>query len=726
MKFPFYPQLDAMDCGPSCLRMVCKYYGKSYTLQLLRDYCQINRNGVSLLGISRAAEKLGFNTVAAKVDYDTLVNQMPLPCIVHWYSMHFIVVYKISGNNVYCADPAQNLIVHKKNDFLRGWVKPEIGRVSAGVVLSLEPGIAFHSGNEEKKKGLTLGHVLMLFLKHRKIVFQLILSLIIGSSLQLIIPFFSQAIVDVGIATKDIQFIYLLLLGQFMILCGSTLIEFSRSWIFLHLGARVNITMLSNYFVKLMRLPFSFFDIKKMGDILQRMSDHSRVQGFLTGTTLNIIFAFFNFVIFTAIIVSYDLRIFLVFLAGSSAYFGWILLFLRPRRALNYKSFEVASVSQSVTIQLIQGIQEIKLNNCEQIKRWEWERVQAKTFKLGIRGVTISQIQQAGAFFINQAKNIAITFISAQAVVEGRITLGGMLAIQYIIGQLNGPVMEFIHFSQSFQDAKISLERINELYTMEDEDNGGGKQLKNVPDRKDILIENLSFKYPGYADQWVLDNIDLYIPAGKVTAIVGTSGSGKTTLLKLLMKIYEPGSGCIRVGNTKIQDLDAVSWRSVCGIVMQDGFIFSDTIANNIGICDEIVDVDRMLHAAKVANIDEFIEELPEGYNTKIGSDGVGISHGQRQRLLVARAVYKDPDFLFLDEATSSLDANNERMILENLEKFYLNRTVVVVAHRLSTVKNAHQIIVLEKGRVTEIGDHHELVHREGAYYKLVKNQLVI
>lgn len=726
MGFPFYQQLDMMDCGPSCLRMICKYYGKTYSLQLLRNHCQINRNGVSLLGISKAAEKLGFNTLAAKVDFDTIVKHMPLPCIVHWSRNHFIVVYKIKKNKVYCADPAHSLKVMSREDFFRGWIKHDFDKRNTGIVLSLEPGIGFYEGDEEKKQGIGLIHVLKLFVKHRSLFFQLLLGLLVGSALQLIVPFFSQAIVDVGIATKDIQFIYLLLIGQFMVLCGSTLIEFSRSWIFLHISTRINITLLSTYIVKLMRLPFSFFDVKKLGDILQRMGDHNRIQTFLTGTTLNFIFSVFNFIVFSCIIISYDLIIFLIFLLGSALYFGWIFLFFRTRRDLNFKSFEIASVSQSVTIQLIQGIQEIKLNNCEQMKRWEWERIQAKSFKLGLKGISINQVQQAGAFFINQAKNIAITFMSAQAVVDGRITLGGMLAIQYIIGQLNSPVQQLIGFSQSLQDAKISLERINELYSTDDEGAEQTASFKDLPASREISIENLSFKYPGYADQWVLEDINLLIPANKVTAIVGASGSGKTTLLKILMKIYNPTDGCIKVGNTKIQDLDAEAWRSNCGIVMQDGFIFSDSIANNIAVSDEEVNQSLVYHAAKVANINKFIEELPEHYNTKIGAEGIGISHGQRQRILVARAVYKDPQFLFLDEATSSLDANNEKMILENLERFYLNRTVVVVAHRLSTVKNAHQIVVLDKGRITEIGSHDELVSQEGNYYKLVRNQLSI
>lgn len=723
MRFPFYKQLDTMDCGPTCIRIVAKYYGKNFPLQYLREKCLINRQGVSMLGISEAAEQIGFRTVAVKISMKQLSTEATLPCIAHWNHNHFVVVYKIKKNKVYVSDPAKGLMTYKQDVFMRSWTSAKKDVQKPGVILILEPLPRFYE-EEDQQKELGIRAISHYFLRHRKLFGQLILGLTAGTILNLILPFFTQAVVDVGIATKDIQFISLILLGQLMLFAGSTLVEFVRSWILLHISTRINLSLLSDYWIKLMKLPLSYFDTKMTGDILQRVGDHKRIESFLTGSTINIAFSLVNFIVFTFVMLVYDAKIFFIFLTGSVLYFIWVLMFLKVRRNLDFKRFDISSKNQSVSIQLVQGMQEIKLNNCERLKRWEWERLQARLFKLNIRSLNMSQVQQGGAFTINQLKNIIVTFFSAKAVVDGQLTLGGMLAIQYIIGQLNSPVQQFIQFIQAFQDARISLERINEIHQMKEEEPADRPLLDHLPSDKTIVLKDLSYKYPGYDNDWVLDKINLYIPEKKITAIVGMSGSGKTTLLKLLLQFYEPQNGQIRIGENKLENISPVFWRKQCGVVMQDGFIFSDTIANNIAVGDEYPDWNKLLHAVQVANIHDFIESLPLGYNTKIGAAGNGISQGQKQRILIARAIYKDPEYLFFDEATNALDANNERVIMEKLDGFFNGRTVVIVAHRLSTVKNADQIIVLDKGKVVETGTHNELTEIRGDYYRLVKNQL--
>jgi ATP-binding cassette subfamily B protein len=723
MAFPFYKQLDAMDCGPTCIRVIAKHYGKHCSLQMLREKCQINRQGVSLLGISYASEQIGFRTVGVKINIDTLFKEFVFPCIVHWKQKHFIVVYKVRHNKVYVSDPAKGLISYNKDEFIHNWASLNEAGEKVGIALLLEPTQKFYQ-EDEKEEGVTFTNVAHYFFQHKKLFFQLILGMLAGMLLQLVAPFLAQSMVDVGIATKDLSFIYLLLIGQLMLFAGSTTVEFVRSWIMLHISTRINISLLSNFLIKLMKLPISYFDTKMTGDIMQRMGDHSRIQSFLTGSSISTVFSLLNFIVFTFIIVAYDANLFMIFMAGSVLYFGWALAFLRVRRSLDFKRFDISSKNQSTTIQLIQSMQEIKLNNCETQKRWAWERIQAKLFKLSVKSLTLGQVQGGGASFINQAKNIFITFYSAKAVIDGDLTLGGMMAVQYILGQLNAPVQQFIGLVQSLQDAKISMERINEINGLKDEEPAGMALIRTLPENRRIEISELCFKYPGFDEDWILDHIDLLIPGGKTTALVGVSGSGKTTLLKLLLRFYAAEKGGIKIGESKLQNISPGFWRSRCGVVMQDGYIFSDTIANNIAVGEDYPDLDRLLYAARMANIEGFIESLPLGFNTKIGAEGSGISQGQKQRILIARAVYKDPDYIFFDEATNSLDANNEKIILENLDTFFKGRTVVVVAHRLSTVKNADQIIVLDKGKIVEKGTHEELIALQKEYYRLVKNQL--
>lgn len=710
-----------MDCGPTCLRMVAKYFGKNYSLQDLRQRCFVTREGVSLLGISDGAESIGLRTLAAKISYEKLAEEAPLPCIAHWNQSHFVVVYKITKNKVLVGDPATDLVEYTKEEFLRGW---KSGSGEEGIVLLLETSQEFYEKNgEEKVDKKGFGFLLSYLRSYRKVIVQLMLGLLAGSLLQLIFPFLTQALVDYGINHRDIDFVYLILLAQLMIFASRTAVEIIRSWILLHLGTRINVSIISDFLIKLMKLPISFFNNKMIGDILQRIGDHQRISVFLTNNSLTILFSSINFLIFGAVLLYYNLTIFGIFFLGSTVYILWILAFMRKRRDLDNKRFVELSNNQSNLIQMISGMSEIKMNNCERQKRWEWGHTQALLFKLNIKGLNLSQYQMSGAMFINEIKNILITVVAAKAVINDELTLGMMLSVTYIIGQLDGPLGQLVGFLQSAQDAKISLERMGEIYDHPDEESTQ-QLVSELPKDLGISTQNLHFQYDGPHSEMVLKNINIDVAPGKVTAIVGMSGSGKTTLLKLLLKFYEPVKGEVKVGDIRLDTVNNQYWRQNCGAVLQDGYIFSDTIANNIALGAEKIDKARLVKACKIANIQDVIEKLPLGYNTKIGQDGIGLSQGQKQRILIARAAYKNPEYIFFDEATNALDAKNEKVIMENLEEFFKGKTVLVVAHRLSTVKNAHQIIVLEKGEVIERGTHRELIDLQGTYYSLVKNQL--
>jgi ATP-binding cassette subfamily B protein len=704
--------------------MIANHYGRKYSLEYLRKQSGISREGVSLLGISEAAENIGFRTVGAKLSWDQLKKEAPLPCIVYWNQVHFVVLYKIKGDKVFIADPAAGKITYSKDEFLQRWLNAKTNGQNSGIALLLHTTPKFYELEEDRKDRLDFSRLFQYLLPYKNLLFQLALGLLVGSVLQLIFPFLTQAVVDIGINTRDINFIYLILIAQVMLFIGRTGVEFLRSWILLHMSTRINISILSDFLIKLMKLPMPYFEAKMTGDIMQRMEDHQRIQNFLTSQTLSTLFSFATLLVFAAVLAYYHTLIFFVFLISSVLYIGWVMLFLKKRAELDHRRFGIASGDQSNVIQLIQGMQEIKLNNCEKQKRWEWERLQANLFHYKVKNLSLTQYQQAGAFFINEGKNIGITFLSAIAVVNGQLTLGAMMAIQYIIGQLNSPIQQLIGFVQSTQDAHLSLERLNEIHQQEDEEPADKYFIYQLPKKQDISINNLTFTYPGAGNEPVLKTINLEIPEGKTTAIVGMSGSGKTTLLKLLLKFYPLDNGDIRIGDNNLDTISHRVWRRHCGVVMQDGFIFSDNIANNISVGENHPDMEKLEHAVKTANIHSFIESLPLGYNTKIGSEGNGISQGQKQRILIARAVYKNPEFIFFDEATNALDANNERIIMENLHEFFKNRTVIVVAHRLSTVKNADNIVVLEEGKLIEQGTHQELTYNEGPYYELVKNQL--
>ena len=728
MAFPFYKQHDAMDCGPTCLRMVAKYYGRSYSLEHLREKAFLTHEGVSMLGISEAAESIGFRTIGVRITFKQLCES-PLPCIVHWRQNHFVVVYKIKvGKNkkegvVYVADPAHGLVKYKVSEFLQAWLSTRTDDEDKGVALLLEPSPDFYEQEGDKPDKTRFSFVLKYLKPYHKFIIQLFLGMLLGSMLQLIFPFLTQSIVDFGISNQSLSFVTLVLIAQLTLFISQTAVEFIRNWILLHLSTRINISIISDFLIKLMRLPIGYFDTKMIGDIMQRIGDHSRIQSFLTSTTLSTLFSFVNLIIFSVVLGIYNLNILGIFLLASTLYVLWVMVFLKRRRELDFKRFGEAAANQSTLYQLITGMQEIKMNNCERQKRWEWENIQAKLFKVSVKGLALSQTQQAGAFFINETKNIIISFFAAKAVISGDMTLGMMLAVQYIIGQLNSPISNLISFIQSAQDAKISLERLGEIHNKEDEEDANESKLSIYPPEKSLSVQTLSFKYTGNSEL-VLQDLNLVVPQSKVTAIVGMSGSGKTTLVKLLLGFYPPTSGEIQVGGINLSSYSTHSWRAKCGAVMQDGYIFSDTIARNIAVSDDTIDRERLQHAVKVSNIQDLIQELPLGYNTKIGAEGHGLSQGQKQRILIARAVYKNPEFIFFDEATNALDANNERVIMENLQEFYEGRTVVIVAHRLSTVKNADQIVVLNQGRISELGTHAELVERKGEYYELVKNQL--
>jgi ATP-binding cassette subfamily B protein len=722
-KFPHYRQLDSKDCGPTCLRMIAKYYGKSFSREFLREKASITRTGVTMAGIAEAAEAIEMRTLGMRISLESLVSEAPTPFIVPWRQKHFVVVYKTSKTKIYVADPAQGLLTYSHEDFKKAWTNTTD---NTGFVLLLEPNAQFYALVEDKTKTKGFSFLTPYFRPYKKLINQLFIGLLVATIIQFILPFLMQTVVDVGVNNRDIPFIYLILISQLTLILSQTLVTIFREWLLIHITSRFNIKMISDFLFKMLKLPISYFETRNAGEHLQRIQDHTRIQNFVSSSTLNMIFSMITFIIFNCILAYYNLKIFFVFIVGAILYVGWTFFFLKKRAALDYKRFDETSQSQTNLLQIISGVKEIKLNNSQRKNRWKWEFTQISLFKTSLSSLKLSQYQSIGATFINELKNIIIIFLAATAVVDGKLTLGMMISTQYIVGQLNLPLSNFIIFIQTWQDAKISLERLSQVHTRDDEDLTSANKTRELPQNKVIELKDVSYRYGGKSTPFVLKNVNCIIPEGKTTAIVGASGSGKTTLMKLLLKFYEPTIGSIKIDSIDLNSINNDFWRMNCGAVMQDTFMFNDTIAGNISESEqnEIIDRDKLNNAAFVSNIGGFIEKLPNKFNTELGTSGIRLSGGQEQRIMIARAVYKDPFYLFFDEATSALDANNEKVIMENLNRFFRGKTAIIVAHRLSTVKNADNIIVLENGEIVEQGNHNNLTKLKGKYYELVKNQL--
>lgn len=727
-RFPFFRQLDSMDCGPTCLRMVAAYHGRAYPLSFLREHSYIERDGVSLLGIVKAAETIGLDAHAFRIPWEAgeeqaSLSDLELPLIAHWEQNHFVVVFRISNRYVWVGDPREagiKKITHQA--FIRGWCS--VGE-EEGIVLLLSPTPTFYEqdGQEEATGQLGFRYLLQFVKPYRRLVVQLLIGLLGLSALQLLFPFLTQAIVDIGINNQDLDFIYLMLIGMLLLFVGEVTITLLQGWILLHVGTRINVSLVAQFLRRVMRLPLRYFDQKSTGDFLQRIYDQRRIESFLTNTSLSALFSFTSLFILGGVLWWYHTGIFMVFFIAAVLYLVWILVFLKRRALIDHQRFREMTANQNTLIELVQGMPEIKLQQSEHKRRMGWVKIQNQLFRTNTRFLSLTQYQDTGAQFISQLKDIIIIVIAARAVIAGQLTLGAMLAIQYIVGQLNVPLQRLVGFLRTAQDAQLSLERLGELQQMEAEEKEGEQRVEDLPAAADLVLENLSFAYSPLSGD-VLKGIDLRIPHGKVTAIVGASGSGKTTLVKLLLGFYLPQKGRIQLGGYDLQGYAISTWRRACGAVLQDGFLFSDTIANNIAESSSTVEIEQLRKAIKLANLEAFVQDLPQQLQTKIGPQGNGVSQGQRQRLLIARAIYKDPSFLFFDEATNALDAENEKVIVDNLIHFFAGRTVVVVAHRLSTVRNADKIVVLEAGQIVEEGTHDELVARKGRYLELISNQL--
>lgn len=723
--FPFYQQHDAMDCGAACLKMIAKHYGRYYSMERLRGITYLGREGVSLLGISDAAEEIGLQTLAVQTTFDQLVSVIPTPCIAHWNDEeHFVVIFRATKNHVWIADPQEGKFKLSKAEFLQHWASGLTREGEPqGILLLLQVTPEFYQQEGDKIDKSGFKYVLSYFSQYKGLLYQLALGLLLGTIIMFILPFLIQAVVDIGIGNLDVPFIQLVLVCQLLLFSTQIAVDYFRSWILLHLSVRVNITLVSDYLFKLTKLPISYFNKRQSGDLLQRINDHERIQRFMSSTSLSAFFYLVNYLVFGLILAIWSPPIFWVFLGGTILYIGWVLFFARKKKDVDYRHFDEAAENQNSLMELINGMQDIKLYNAEKSKRWSWERIQARLFRTSLSTMRLQQYQRIGARFFNETKNVLIIFIAVLAVKESSMTIGTLVAIIYILGMINSQISALIEFLVAYQESKISLERIDEIHQIADEEKPGEK-ISLLPNASSLELDEVFFQYSGPHSPMILKGLKVNIPKGKVTAIVGRSGSGKSTLMKLLLQFYQPTEGSIRVGKVNLSNISPKVWRSKCGVVMQDGFIFSDSIAKNVALGEEIIDKDRLLKAVELANIRNFVEALPLAYDTRIGASGLGLSEGQKQRLLIARAIYKDPDYLFFDEATTALDAYGEMVVMENLKDTFYGKTVVIIAHRLSTVRDADHIIVLEDGEVAEQGQHDDLTFRRGAYFQLVRNQL--
>jgi ATP-binding cassette subfamily B protein len=725
----FTAQHDQMDCGPACLAMISSYYNKKYTVHYFKENTFITREGVSLLGINEAAKKVGYETFTAKLTTTNLIeNRATLPCVIHWNQNHFVVLKKISksffGNNFYfhLADPAHGFIKLSQEKFEKSWLSD--GNI--GVALFLSPTEEFYKSIPPIEDKLSIKFIFSYLNPYKKQLCLMFLFLLLGSGLTLIFPFLTEALIDKGVNAKDLSFVSYILIAQLSVFFGAISIEVIRNWLMLYVGTHLSITIITDFLKKMLKLPIKFFDTKLMGDFQQRINDNDRIEEFLTSQSLTTFFSIVTFTVFFGVLWYYDFKILLAYLSLTIISIAWSFYWLRKRKILDYFRFQHRSENQESIYEMLNGVTEMKLNQFDDYKITEWQKIQQKLFKLNTRILKIDQYQLSGFEFLNQFKNILVTFLAATYVVKGEMTLGMLLSISYIIGQMNSPVNQLVSFFRSLQDAKLSLERLNEVQIYEPEENDKQQNLdiKNNSLQSGIIFKNLSFQYEGPKSPFVLKDLNFNIPDGKITAIVGASGSGKTTLMKLLLRFYDPIAGQILYDDKDITSISPNSIRENCGVVMQDGFIFSDTIERNIATGDENINIEKLQNAVKIANIEEFVNSFPLGYNTKIGASGNGISGGQKQRILIARAVYKNPHYIFFDEATSALDAENEKIIHDNLQQFFKGKTVLIIAHRLSTVKNSDQIIVLKNGEIAEIGNHQQLVQNKADYFNLVKNQL--
>ncbi|WBV56365.1 peptidase domain-containing ABC transporter [Chryseobacterium daecheongense] len=713
--FPFLRQLDSQDCGVTCIRMIAKYYGIniSNTNPVLVE-SNLLKQGITISDLNDTAKKLGFNTLVVKLDFEKMINNVPLPAIFFWNQNHFIIVYKVVNKQLYVADPGFGKIVYSQKEFLKGWAQES----DEGIVLLLDPTEKLFDIREKKKKKNDLQYVTQYLVKHKIQLFLIALTLLISSCIELIFPFFTQKILDKGVVLKKISIIYLILIAQILVFVSRIGLEFYRSWLFIHISSRISLSIISDFLVKLMQLPLRFFNSKNIGDLIQRIQDHNRIESFLSKDLIQTVFSFFSIVIYICILFYFNINVFLIVSIGTILELLWIFKFLHKIKLLDQKTFTLEIKDKNKIYELISSMQEIKLNNLEENKRNEWQKIQTNIYLNNINKLKTTQKYESYRF-IGFFQTILVIFVSSIAVMNQTLTIGSMLAIMFILGGINAPIGQLINFVLQYQLVKVSFERLNEIHNKPNEENLN--KISYLEDIKDINIDNVSFSYDN--SNYILKNISLKIPKGKTTAIVGVSGSGKTTLLKLILKFYQQQQGTILINDNTLEEVENTFWRSKCGVILQDSFIFSDTISYNISL-EENANQEKILNAIRLANVNDFVDKLPLGLSTIIGSEGIGISHGQKQRILIARAIYKNPDYLFFDEATNSLDSNNEVIIINNINRYFNGKTMIVVAHRLSTVKKADQIIVLDNGRIIEKGNHNELVKFKGKYFELIQNQL--